>query len=1533
MNPAEVRGLASMSPTGELSINPVTGQPEAFLPFLAPIIGSALGTSLLGGTALGMAGAGALGAGLATWAESGDFEKGLISGVTGFGLGQIMKGATDTIPQVDTALQGVDAAQQRVTEAMQGVAYSPELAQAGEYLQGVNPMANAEVMGASMAGPPSAGAPISAGQQAYLDASQNLSTAQSGLDAARAATTTGQRAGAMFSGEGLKGMVGALKDPAAVIPLGLGAATQANVAQQEYMEDLRKKQLGEQTAKNRRFEGILHGAREMASRTRGTNPYKNPFAAEGGRVGYQEGGHVGQEGSWPYPSWDYVPYETADGTLVDATGGILEGDTDMLTAGGPPGMVVLGTDQSAVNPLITPGQISGYTANSGVANGGGTYRDDPWADPQQGILETGVDDEGNYFIKTLAGSGAEQQSFLRGGFEQQPPPDYRHGFEKEFDFFEHEEEPELDRGYDLFGAGASDYLAGMYGLNEEQLASFYDQIQGLSPEDRTLASFDDILSQFSGVRGGISNVDAEIEETTTGDTIITEGDPADTTTIFSGDDPDIVDDTLTSTAGVNLLTQLQSISPNVDGDYTQEEADAIVSLIAGGADRQQIADYYGMTLDELMDYYNTLTAVDDDTGVVRDDTVVETWNEYTNPATGSRWTTRELMDAVLNGSMTLREASRHPSLAADEQLPWTDEERSLIPAQAWTFEDFEWDTYQDLRAGITAGTITPMEAYRLTGRYEFVSDPTSFTGGVSGDDTTVVDATTGDGQLPDEELPEEEPPEEEPPEEEPPEEDPTCPSPDTLIKLKDGETTAGELKVGDLVHTQHEDTLEWGDWPVTHAEIVENQPRLKLIFCDDNNEESEIVCSWSHKFNVDGKEWVEAEDMQVGDVVSGIPLRSVELAEDGDVVKITVDEAHTYVAGGLLSHNKSLDELGSALWNITNPSDIDGDYSQEEVDAVVGLIDAGHNKKRIADYYGMTVDELMGYYNTIKAGDTTTVVDDGTTGTPPWEIDYAPLWMELEGVTPPDQIDGDYSQAEIDGIVSLIDAGNELRGEYASNEEYISAIADYYNMTVDELMGHYNTITGSGTVVDDTATANPLLTQLQGISPDVDGDYSQTEVDSIVSLIDSGADTQQIADYYGMTLNELMDYYNTIKAGPADTAVVADTATDTVVDTVEDTAAAATTDRSALIQDYVKQTFGDPPYTQDQALDFARVALDNNVSAEEVADALNVPLDVVTDLYGQVFASSDVATIPEVSEGEIQDVIGATTDFSGIPSAELWAGSGSYSGDMAGAEEAASATVEYQNQQEMEESIRNYVADTYGEPPYTQQQAMDFAGDALEAGLPAETVAAALDVPVDTVVALYDAQGVYGGGRVGKRQFMTSSGPVELANGGIADLPVSPEIMQPMEEVIQEEVIVEEEPYVDFPQLIEMTVEAIKGNIEDSDAIINQFIEEYGIEKFQMLRDAVLKSVAGNPEAQTEGVIEGTGGGMDDEVIGVIGEQQDIAVSPGEYIVAADVLSGLGDGDTNAGADVMDQVAANVRAARSGGRQPAPIDLSKVMPA
>ena len=60
MNPVEVQGIAALSPTGSLTTNPVTGQPEAFLPFLAPLLGSALGSTFLTGSTLG----GLLGTGL-----------------------------------------------------------------------------------------------------------------------------------------------------------------------------------------------------------------------------------------------------------------------------------------------------------------------------------------------------------------------------------------------------------------------------------------------------------------------------------------------------------------------------------------------------------------------------------------------------------------------------------------------------------------------------------------------------------------------------------------------------------------------------------------------------------------------------------------------------------------------------------------------------------------------------------------------------------------------------------------------------------------------------------------------------------------------------------------------------------------------------------------------------------------------------------------------------------------------------------------------------------------------------------------------------------------------------------------------------------------------------------------------------------------------------------------------------------------------------------------------------------------------------
>ena len=127
---------------------------------------------------------------------------------------------------------------------------------------------------------------------------------------------------------------------------------------------------------------------------------------------------------------------------------------------------------------------------------------------------------------------------------------------------------------------------------------------------------------------------------------------------------------------------------------------------------------------------------------------------------------------------------------------------------------------------------------------------------------------------------------------------------------------------------------------------------------------------------------------------------------------------------------------------------------------------------------------------------------------------------------------------------------------------------------------------------------------------------------------------------------------------------------------------------------------------------------------------------------------------------------------------------------------------------------------------------------------------------------------------------------------------------------------------------------AIAGRLpeEQAEMAINRFIKEFGVEAFEVLRDRVLKDIV--PDAQTEGEIVGRGGGMDDMIPGMIGDQQPVAVSPGEYIVPADVVSGLGDGSTDAGVEELDQMLDRVRMERTGmTQQPRPMNTGGALPA
>ena len=126
--------------------------------------------------------------------------------------------------------------------------------------------------------------------------------------------------------------------------------------------------------------------------------------------------------------------------------------------------------------------------------------------------------------------------------------------------------------------------------------------------------------------------------------------------------------------------------------------------------------------------------------------------------------------------------------------------------------------------------------------------------------------------------------------------------------------------------------------------------------------------------------------------------------------------------------------------------------------------------------------------------------------------------------------------------------------------------------------------------------------------------------------------------------------------------------------------------------------------------------------------------------------------------------------------------------------------------------------------------------------------------------------------------------------------------------------------------LIQQAAMALLGRMseEESSVVIKRFVDQFGTEAFQQLRSQVLESVV--PNSQKEGLIQGAGGGMDDQIGGMIGDQQKVAVSPGEFIVPGDVVSGLGDGDTSAGAKELAAMMDRVRTERTGTtKQPEPL--------
>jgi hypothetical protein len=181
----------------------------------------------------------------------------------------------------------------------------------------------------------------------------------------------------------------------------------------------------------------------------------------------------------------------------------------------------------------------------------------------------------------------------------------------------------------------------------------------------------------------------------------------------------------------------------------------------------------------------------------------------------------------------------------------------------------------------------------------------------------------------------------------------------------------------------------------------------------------------------------------------------------------------------------------------------------------------------------------------------------------------------------------------------------------------------------------------------------------------------------------------------------------------------------------------------------------------------------------------------------------------------------------------------------------------------------------------------------------------------------------------------TSLGAASVPGGGIAQLPTEFTGASEQQKRLNKMTgLPFDEEGEDVKRDVQALESAVLGEIEEglANEIIEMFVQKYGPDIYRVARESILRRAV--PNAQTEGMISGPGGGMDDMVQGMIGNEQPVAVSPGEFIVPADVVSGLGDGSSDAGAEKLDMMMERVRMERNGTTRQAPqVDERKVMPA
>ena len=143
-------------------------------------------------------------------------------------------------------------------------------------------------------------------------------------------------------------------------------------------------------------------------------------------------------------------------------------------------------------------------------------------------------------------------------------------------------------------------------------------------------------------------------------------------------------------------------------------------------------------------------------------------------------------------------------------------------------------------------------------------------------------------------------------------------------------------------------------------------------------------------------------------------------------------------------------------------------------------------------------------------------------------------------------------------------------------------------------------------------------------------------------------------------------------------------------------------------------------------------------------------------------------------------------------------------------------------------------------------------------------------------------------------------------------------------------------------KIIRDAMDAIRGEGDDPESALNTYLAYYGKEALQDL----YKRMSGEGEQEREdqdsdeysppeGMIKGPGNGMDDMATARMAHGgQKVLLSNDEFIIPADVVSGLGDGSSEAGARKLYAMMDRIRKDRTGTtKQPGKVNDSRVLPA